>query len=60
MENVNIGDVFTFGRTLYTVVAKFTDLGEEYIVAKCARKDGGYAYSNIFAYTDYGVLYKRV
>lgn len=59
-ESMNIGDVFTFGRTQYTVVAKFIDLGREYIVAKKMTRDGRCIYSNIFTYTDCGKLFKHV
>lgn len=57
---MNVGDVFIFGRMQYIVVAKFTDLGREYIVAKNVKKDGRFSYSNIFAYTDYGRLFKHI
>lgn len=57
---MKIGDIFTFGRTLYTVVAIFEDEGNTFYIAKYARKDGCYVYSNIFTYDNSGRLYKRV
>ena len=55
----DIGTTFKFGKTEYTVVAKFKDKEINYYVARSVKSDID-CYKNIFSFNEDGELYSHV